>query len=47
MPSQIIVVLFLTFITNLIATLAHGVRIVAVRTGRIAFLSRCSIYSSL
>ena len=36
MPSQIIIVLVLTFIINLIATLSYGVRIVAVRTGRIA-----------
>lgn len=36
MPTQILIVLFLTFIIYVISTLAYSVRIVGVRTGRIA-----------
>src|SRR5512147_440603 len=36
MSSQIIVVLALTFLINLITTLSYSVRIVGIRTGRIA-----------
>ncbi|MCH5689091.1 lipid II flippase Amj family protein [Niabella sp. W65] len=36
MSSQIIIVLVLTFLINLITTLSYSVRIVGVRTGRIA-----------
>jgi hypothetical protein len=36
MTTQIIVVLLLTFIINLITTLSYSVRIVGIRTGRIA-----------
>jgi hypothetical protein len=36
MATQIIIVLFLTYIINLITTLSYAVRIVGVRTGRIA-----------
>ena len=36
MTSQVIIVLILTFLINLITTLSYSVRIVGVRTGRIA-----------
>jgi len=36
MTSQILIVLILTFLINLIATLSYSVRIVGIRTGRIA-----------
>jgi Alternate to MurJ len=36
MTSQIVIVLILTFIINLITTLSYSVRIVGIRTGRIA-----------
>ena len=36
MTSQIIIVLILTFMINLITTLSYSVRIVGIRTGRIA-----------
>jgi len=36
MPTQVIIVLILTVIISIISTLAYSVRIVAVRTGRIA-----------
>lgn len=36
MSNQIIIILLLTFLTNLITTLSYSVRIVGVRTGRIA-----------
>lgn len=36
MTTQVIIVLILTFIINLIATLSYSVRIVGIRTGRIA-----------
>src|SRR4051794_34573147 len=36
MSTQIIVVLVLTFVINLITTLSYSVRIVGIRTGRIA-----------
>ena len=36
MTSQILIVLILTFLINLITTLSYSVRIVGIRTGRIA-----------
>src|SRR4029079_14611243 len=36
MTTQVIIVLLLTFVINLITTLSYSVRIVGVRTGRIA-----------
>src|SRR4051812_36185238 len=36
MTSQVIIVLILTFLINLITTLSYSVRIVGIRTGRIA-----------
>src|SRR6478672_6957994 len=36
MTTQIVIVLILTFIINLITTLSYSVRIVGIRTGRIA-----------
>ena len=36
MSTQVIIVLILTIIISIISTLAYSVRIVAVRTGRIA-----------
>ena len=36
MTNQIIIVLILTFLINLITTLSYSVRIVGIRTGRIA-----------
>lgn len=36
MTSQVIIVLLLTFIINLITTLSYSVRIVGIRTGRVA-----------
>lgn len=36
MTSQVVIVLILTFIINLITTLSYAVRIVGIRTGRIA-----------
>ena len=36
MSSQILIVLILTFLINLISTLSYSVRIVGIRTGRIA-----------
>lgn len=36
MTTQVIIVLFLTFVINLITTLSYSVRIVGTRTGRIA-----------
>src|SRR6478752_7359512 len=36
MTTQIIIVLILTFIINLITTLSYSVRIVGIRTGRVA-----------
>src|SRR5882757_8313246 len=36
MTSQILIVLILTFIINLITTLSYSVRIVGIRTGRVA-----------
>lgn len=36
MTSQIVIVLILTFVINLITTLSYAVRIVGIRTGRIA-----------
>ena len=36
MSTQVIIVLILTVIISIISTLAYSVRIVAVRTGRIA-----------
>jgi hypothetical protein len=36
MTTQIVIVLILTFVINLITTLSYSVRIVGIRTGRIA-----------
>jgi hypothetical protein len=36
MTTQILIVLILTFVINLITTLSYSVRIVGIRTGRIA-----------
>jgi hypothetical protein len=36
MTAQIVIVLILTFVINLVATLSYSVRIVGIRTGRIA-----------
>src|ERR1700738_1599905 len=36
MTSQVLIVLILTFLINLITTLSYSVRIVGIRTGRIA-----------
>src|SRR5712675_727644 len=36
MTTQVIIVLLLTFLINLITTLSYSVRIVGIRTGRIA-----------
>src|SRR5205085_1233121 len=36
MTTQVIIVLILTFVINLITTLSYSVRIVGIRTGRIA-----------
>ena len=36
MTTQIIIVLVLTFVINLITTLSYSVRIVGIRTGRVA-----------
>src|ERR1700733_13499561 len=36
MTTQIIIVLILTFLINLITTLSYSVRIVGIRTGRVA-----------
>lgn len=36
MTTQVLIVLVLTFLINLISTLSYSVRIVGVRTGRIA-----------
>src|SRR5688572_12155785 len=36
MTTQVIIVLWLTFVINLITTLSYSVRIVGIRTGRIA-----------
>ena len=36
MITQIIIVLILTFLINLITTLSYSVRIVGIRTGRVA-----------
>jgi hypothetical protein len=36
MTSQVLIVLALTFLINLISTLSYSVRIVGIRTGRIA-----------
>ena len=36
MTTQVVIVLILTFVINLITTLSYSVRIVGIRTGRIA-----------
>lgn len=42
MTTQIIIVLILTFLINLITTLSYSVRIVGIRTGRVAIF-KCAL----